>query len=302
MKRRDLADLLLLAAIWGSSFLFMRLLAPVFGPVALAFVRVAGAALVLLPLLLWRGEGPAMAARWRALAVLSLTNSALPFLLFNFALLTLPAGLSSVFNAATPLATALIAWLWLGDPLTRWRSAGLVIGLTGVAGLAALRSLAGGGGAAAFRFDSTAALAIAACLAAALMYGHAGNHTRRYLRDVPPMALATGTQIGAALFLALPAALTWPATAPGPGDWAMAMALATLCSGLAYVLYFRLIAHVGPTQAASVTFLVPVFASAWGAMLLGETVGLAMLAGGALIVVGTTLVLGMWPRRRAVPT
>jgi drug/metabolite transporter (DMT)-like permease len=136
MKPRDLADLLLLAAIWGASFLFMRMAVPAFGPVALAFVRVAGAALFLLPLLLLRGEAPVLRQRWRALLVLGLTNSALPFLLFGYAVYTLPAALAAIFNAATPLCTALIAWAWLGDPLNRWRSLGMALGFGGVAGLA----------------------------------------------------------------------------------------------------------------------------------------------------------------------
>ncbi|MDT7834818.1 DMT family transporter [Aquabacterium sp. OR-4] len=297
MKSRDLIDLLLLAAIWGSSFLFMRLAAPAFGPVALAFVRVAGAALMLLPLLVWRGEWPALRAHWRLMLVLGLTNSGLPFLCFGYAALTLPAGLASIFNAATPMTTALIAWAWLGDPLSRPRALGLAIGFAGVAGLALQKSLAGGtlGG---WQLDGGAALAVGACLLGTLMYGHAGNFSRRHLSGVPAMALATGTQAAAALALAVPAALTWPATPPSPAHWAMAAALALLCSALAYILYFRLIARVGPTSAATVTFLVPVFASAWGALVLGEALTLPMLLGGLVILAGTALVLGLWPRRR----
>lgn len=296
MKGRDLIDLLLLAAIWGSSFLFMRLAAPAFGPVALAFVRVLGAALLLLPLLVWRGEWPALRARWRPMLLLGLTNSGLPFLCFGYAALTLPAGLAAIFNAVTPMTTALIAWAWLGDPLSRPRMAGLVIGLAGVAGLALQKSLASGV-LGAWQFDAAAALAIGACLLGTLMYGLSGNFTRRHMGGVPSMALAAGTQAAAALALAVPAALTWPATPPGAMHWAMAAALAVLCSGLAYILYFRLIARVGPTSAATVTFLVPVFASTWGALVLGEAVTPAMLLGGAVILAGTALVLGLWPRK-----
>lgn len=300
MKSRDLVDLVLLAAIWGASFLFMRLVVPAFGPVAMAFVRVAGAALFLLPLLLWRGEAAVLRQRWGAVTVLGLTNSALPFLCFGYAAYTLPAGLSAIFNAATPLMTALIAWAWLGDPLTRWRSLGLALGFAGVSGLALVKSLAGGGsGLAALRFDGPTAAAIGACLAGTLLYGHAASHAKRYLHGVPAMALACGTQAAAAAALALPAALAWPATPPRPLDWALAAGLAVGASGIAYILYFRLLTRVGPTQAASVTFLVPVFASAWGAAVLGEPVTPAMALGGAVILAGTSLVLGLWPRRRA---
>jgi len=298
MKARDLVDLVLLAAIWGSSFLFMRLVVPAFGPVAMAFVRVGGAALVLLPLLWLRGEGPLLRQHWRTLLVLGLTNSALPFLCFGYAAYTLPAGLAAIFNAATPLSTALIAWAWLGTPLTRWRSLGLALGFAGVAGLALHKSLLGGS-LQALRFDGHSALAIAACLLGTLLYGHAASHAKRYLSGVPSMVMAAGTQLAAAVALAVPALLTWPAVMPGAADWAMAGALAVLASGVAYILYFRLLTRVGPTQAASVTFLVPVFASLWGALVLDEAVTLPMLVGGAVIVGGTALVLGLLPRQAA---
>ncbi|MEK8052160.1 DMT family transporter [Ideonella sp. DXS22W] len=295
MKSRDLTDLLLLAAIWGSSFLFMRMAVPAFGPVPLAFVRVLGAALMLLPLLLWRGEWAALRSRFKPMLVLGLTNSGLPFLCFGYAALTLPAGLAAIFNAATPMATALIAWAWLGDPLSRPRAIGLLIGFAGVAGLALNKSLASGA-LHGLQLNLPVALAIAACLAGTLMYGHAASFTRRYMTGTPSMVLATGTQAAAALALALPAALTWPAVNPAPQHWAMALALAALCSALAYILYFRLLQRIGPTSAASVTFLVPVFASAWGAVVLGEAITPAMLLGGAVILGGTSLVLGLWPR------
>jgi drug/metabolite transporter (DMT)-like permease len=279
----------------------MRLAVPAFGPVALAFVRVSGAVLFLLPILLWRGEWPALRRRWRAMIILGLTNSALPFLCFGYAVYTLPAGLAAIFNAATPLFTALIARAWLGEPLTRWRSLGLALGFAGVAGLAGYKAMLGDQ-LAGVRLDLPAALAIAACLAGTLMYGHAASYAKRYLPGTPAMVMATGSQAAAALALSLPALLTWPAVKPGAADWAMAAALAVLASGVAYILYFRLITRVGPTQAASVTFLVPVFATAWGAMFLGEPLTLPMALGGAVILAGTSLVLGLLPRRRAPAT
>lgn len=299
MKARDLTDLLLLATIWGASFLFMRVAVPAFGPVGLAFVRVAGAALFLLPLLLARGEAPVLRQRWRALLVLGLTNSALPFLLFGYAVYTLPAALAAIFNAATPLCTALIAWAWLGDPLNRWRSLGLALGFAGVGGLALVKSLSApaGGGLAALQVDQPMLLAIGACLLGTLLYGYAGNHAKRHLAGVPAMAMAAGTQLAAALALALPAALTWPAVQPGLRDWAAAAGLAVLASGVAYILYFRLISRVGPTGASSVTFLVPVSAALWGGLFLGEVPTVPMLVGGAVILCGTALVLGLLPAR-----
>jgi drug/metabolite transporter (DMT)-like permease len=294
VKPRDLLELLLLAAIWGASFLFMRVAVPQFGAFPLVAVRVLGATLVLLPLLAWRGELGALRARWKPIAWLALFNSALPFLCFSYAALHITGGLSSIFNAATPLFTALIAWLWLHERLTRWRVLGLAIGLAGVVGLAWNKAGLHSEG-------SGALLAVLACLGAAGMYGYSANFTRRHLQGVPSMALATGTQAFSALVLLGPALASVPAQAPSPTAWAAAVALAVLCSGVAYVLYFRLIAHIGSTHAASVTFLIPLFAVAWGALLLAEPVTPAMAIGAAVILAGTALAMGLLPRSRAAP-
>ncbi|MBI3367008.1 MAG: DMT family transporter, partial [Burkholderiales bacterium] len=238
-----------------------------------------------------RGELPALHRHWKAIALVGVTNSAIPFVVFGYAALSITAGLASVFNAATPLFSALIGWLWLREPLTRWRSLGLAIGFVGVLGLAWNKiGLKPGAG------DLQTALAIGACLLATLMYGLSTNLTKRTLTGAPAMAIAAGSQLGAAVALAIPAALTWPATLPGPLAWGAVLALAVLCSALGYVLYFRLIAHTGPTHAASVTFLIPLFAMAWGSWFLGETVTPAMVIGCAVIVAGTALVIGLWPR------
>ncbi len=294
MTRRDGAELLLLGALWGASFLFMRLGAADFGPVALVFVRVAGASLMLLPLLLLRGEAAALRRHWRAIAVVGVVNSVLPFLLFTTAALVLGTALMSVFNATAPIWGALVAWLWLGDRLTRRRVAGLLIGIAGVVALA--------WGKIDFRpgeHGISPALGIAACVCAAALYGFGANLSRRYLKGVPPMAVAAGSQTTAALLMALPAWWAWPAVQPGPAAWAGAAALALACTGLAYVLYFRLIAHAGATQAVTVTFLIPGFAMVWGWLFLGERPTLAMLAGCAVILLGTALAAGLLQPRRA---
>jgi drug/metabolite transporter (DMT)-like permease len=294
MTRRNLADLVLLASLWGASFLLMRLGAADFGPAALAFVRVAGASLLLLPLLAWRGQGAELRRHWQPIAVIGLVNSALPFVLFMVAALVLNAGLSAVFNATSPLWTAVIARLWLHERLTPTRWLGLGIGFAGVLGLVAGKAslLPGEQGV-------SPALGIAACLAASVLYGFAANYTRKTLTGVPPMAVAAGSQAAATLWL-LPAAIWfWPATSPGPAAWAMAAALAVFCTGLAYLLFFRLIASAGPSNAIAVTFLVPVFAMLWGALFIGEQPTLAMLAGCAVILLGTGLATGVlrWPGR-----
>lgn len=291
MKTADLAELVALAAIWGASFLFMRLGAAEFGPVALAAVRVAGAALVLLPLLVWRGQFVALRRHWRAIFVVGLTNSALPFLGFSYAALSISAGLSSIFNASAPLWGAVIAWLWLRDRPTAPRMAGLVIGFAGVLGLAWEKASFKPGG---------SGWAILACLVAALLYGLSASYTKKRLQGVPPMAVAAGSQLSAALALALPAWWWWPQQMPSARAWTMVALLAVLCTGLAYLMYFRLIAHVGAANAIAVTFLIPAFAVLWGWLFLAEPLTGAMAAGCAVILLGTALATGVLAARRPV--
>ena len=288
MTRRDLADLLLLGALWGASFLFMRMGAADFGPVALVLVRVAGASVVLLPLLAWRGEMAALRRNWRTIAVVGIVNSALPFLLFMIAALVLGVGLMSVLNATVPIWGALVARLWLGEKLDAGRWLGLAIGLAGVAALSWGKAdfQPGEHGVSAF-------WGIAACLVASVLYGIAANFSRRFLAGVPSMAVAAGSQTAAALAMLLPAWWTWPAVNPGASAWGGAAALAIGCTALAYVLYFRLIAHAGAAKATSVTFLIPGFAMLWGWLFLGEVPTAAMLAGAGVILVGTALATGV---------
>ena len=287
MTRRDALDLLMLGALWGASFLFMRLGAAEFGPVALVFLRVAGAVLLLVPLLLLRGEAAAMRRHWRAIAAVGVVNSVFPFLLFAAAALVLSTALMSVFNATASIWGALVAWLWLGDQLGRSRWLGLAIGVAGVVGLS--------WGKADFKPNDhgiSAAAGVAACLLAAVLYGVGGNLSRKHLAGVPPMAVAAGSQLAATVALALPAWWWWPAVMPGPAAWGAAAALAVACTGLAYVLYFRLIANAGVAHAMSVTFLIPAFALLWGWLLLGELPTGTMLAGCAVILLGTALATG----------
>ncbi len=296
MKTRDLIDLVLLGALWGASFLFMRLGAHEFGPVALVFLRVAGASVLLLPWMFLRKESPALRQHWRPVALVGLVNSTGPFLLFALASLALTAGLMAIFNATAPLWAALIAWLWLRERLDAWRVLGLFIGLLGVLGLS--------WGKADFKpgaLGVSPALGMAACVLATLLYGIGANLTRKTLQGVPPMAVAAGSQMASAAVLAGPAWWLWPAQPPSTAAWGAALLLALGCTGLAYVLFFRLIANVGATKAISVTFLIPAFAMAWGALVLGEQPTGTMLVGCAVVLLGTALATGVG-RKVAVAT
>jgi drug/metabolite transporter (DMT)-like permease len=294
MRSRDLLDLLLLAALWGASFLFMRVAAPEFGPFALVEVRVAIAAAVLLPLLLLRGGWPTLRAHAPRVAAVGVLNSAIPFALFSYAVLGITAGFAAILNAATPLAAALIGMLWLRERFRPAQWLGLAIGFAGVIVLV--------WGRVDFRPGSglwSGTLAIGAALAATLAYGVGANYTRRYLPGVDALAIACGSQLAAAIVMLPPALLFLPAAAPSPLAWAMALLLAVASTAIAYILYFRLIAHVGAMRAAAVTFLIPAFATVWGALLLDEAVTLQMIAGGLVILAGTALTLGLGVRRRA---
>ena len=279
-------ELTLLGAIWGCSFLFMRVAVPSFGPYALVEVRLLLGALVLLPFL-WTARAQFPARRWRWLVPIGLINSAIPFALFAWAVMHIATGLTSILNATVPLFGALVAWVWLGDRITRLRWLGLALGFIGVA-LLAWRAPAGTG----FK-TGHAGWAMAACLAASTCYALAASFARRYLIGIPPLATATGSQIGATLGLALPTLWLWPAQTPGLRAWLAVLAIAVLCTGIAYILYFRLIAHAGPSRALAVTFLAPVFAVAYGALFLQEAVTPWMVGCGLVIVCGTMLSTGL---------
>ncbi len=296
MKQRDVLELLLLAALWGGSFLFMRLGAADFGPLALAALRVTIAAAVLLPLLLWRAEWTVLRRHWRPIAAVGIVNSALPFMAFAYAALHINAGLASIFNATSPLWAAVVAWAWLGDRLSPPRVTGLAIGFAGVVWLAWSK--------ASFKPGAEAVgLAVLACLGAALLYGFGANMSKRWLAGVAPLAVATGSQLSATVLLLPLGLLAWP-TQPLPAlAWGSVVALGVFCTGLAYLLFFRLIAHVGSANAISVTFLIPLFAVLWGGLFLGERLTPTMLGGGALILLGTSLATGFWKSgRRAAAT
>ncbi len=277
-------EYLLLAALWGSSFLFMRVGGAEFGVLPTAGVRVAIGALVLLPLLWFSGHWQALRQRARPILFAGVMNSGLPFAFFAYAVTSISTGLSGILNATVPLFGAIIAWVWLGDRLNTSRVAGLAVGFAGIVALAWDKASfhAGGSG-----------WAVLACLAATLCYGYAANFTKKYLTGVHSLATAAGSQLGATLALALPTIWTWPAKMPGLRAWGALLVLGVLCTGLAYILYFRLIERLGPARAVTVTFLVPVFAVLYGTLFLGETLTLWMLVCGAVVVLGTALSTGV---------
>ena len=283
-----LAEFVLLGAIWGASFLFTRLGAAEFGAIPTAGLRVAIAALFLLPLLLARGQLPVLRQHWKKIFFMGLINSGIPFALYAYALLSITTGLSSLLNATVPLFGALVAWLWLKDRPHGLKIAGLLIGFVGVAMLA--------WGKASFKPNASGLVtgwAVLACLGACLCYGISASFTKRYLSGQPSLVIAAGSQIGAALGFALPTLLFWPSQTPSATAWLALLAVGVLCTGIAYVLYFRLIDKVGAAGSLTVTFLIPVFALVYGVVFLGESVTAWMLICGTVILCGTSLSMGL---------
>ncbi|HEY3599020.1 MAG TPA: DMT family transporter [Paraburkholderia sp.] len=293
MNPKNIVQLLILAALWGASFLFIRLGVADFGVAPLMALRVGIGALFLVVVLIARRPLHESLTLLRThawpLVVVGVLNSAAPFCLFAYAELTLSAGVTSVINATTPLWGALVAFVWLKDRLSVLRSVGLAIGFAGVLMLVWDQIAAPAGGSAT---PSTTALAAAAALGATLLYGIAASYTKRHLMGIDALTVATGTMIGATLVLLPFAVAQWPAAAISLRAWASVIALGVGCTGIAYMLYFHLIAVAGPARAIAVTFVIPIFGILWGALFLGERVSAGMLEGCAVILVGTALATG----------
>ena len=289
--RQWVPEFVLLAMLWGSSFLFMREGAYAFGPFATGWVRVTLAAAMLTPVLLWRREGAVFVQHWRHSLFSGVLNAGIPFACYSYALLHLSTGLSSILNATTPLFGAVVARVWLGDRLSLSRAAGLGLGFGGVALLASHVS-----GDVSFQPDGMG-LAMAACLLATLCYGIAGSYTQRFLKGVPAMVTSTGSLWGASLALLVPGLLFWPPNEIPLRAWAALVIAGFFCTALAYVLYFRLMAKTGPARAMTVTYLIPVFANLMGVIFLDEVVTSWMLGCAALIVMGTALASGLVGKR-----
>lgn len=284
-------EFVVLAALWGSSFLFMLMGAAEFGPWATAGLRVAIASVALLPVLVVAGHWPTLKRHARPILLIGLVNSAIPFALYCFALLHISTGVSAILNATTPLFGALVAWVWLKDTPDRGRALGLAVGFAGVMLLSWPKADFSVGG---------TGWAVLACLGATFSYGIAASCTKRYLTGVHPLATATGSQIGATLGLALPAWWFWPTQTPSAGAWGALVVVGVLCTAVAYILFFRLIEKAGPSKTLTVTFLIPVFALGYGVVLLGETITPTMVLGGVVILAGVALATGWlrWPARR----
>lgn len=284
MRPRDLIELLLLSVLWGAAYLFMRAAVPAFGPAPLIALRLGLAALLLLPVMLWRGGLPALCAHPLPLIVLGVPFTALPFMLLAFASLHITAGLVAVLNATAPLFAALIAHFVLKERLGAWRAAGLAIGFAGVAALM--------WGNATFK-SADGALAVLAVLVCSLLWALGANYTRKHLARADSVVITVGSLLAASVFLAPFAWASWPVPRPSPRAWAEMAFLGVASSGIGFLMYFRLLRRIGPLRSMSVTYLNPVVAMISATWYLGEALTLQTLLGGAVVLTGTALSLGL---------
>jgi drug/metabolite transporter (DMT)-like permease len=283
-------ELLVLGAIWGASFLFMRVAAADFGPVALVEVRIVLGALILLPFL-WRVRSSLSATHWRRLAIVGALNSAIPFTLFAWGAERAPAGIGAIANSMTVLFTAAIGFAVWRDRISTRRMIALVAGFIGVVVLASGRVAGANIGEAAM-----------AGATASFCYGIAVNLTKRWLADIPPLAAVAGTLSCGALLLAPWVPFNWPAVPVPITSWIAAALLGVLCTGLAYGLFFHLIGRVGATRATTCNYLIPLFGVGWAWLLLGEIPTWTMLAAGTLILGSVILSQREAPLPTPVPT
>ncbi|WP_324036735.1 DMT family transporter [Aeromonas caviae] len=288
MRPSDYGRLLALAAIWGASFLFMRIAAPAFGSVNTTFLRVFFALVGLAAMLLLLRTPMQFQGKLKSIMVLGIINSGVPFLMYAVAALWLPAGYSAILNATTPLMGALIGFSFFHETLTLSKWAGVMLGLVGIGLITTTGEV---------DLSGQLAIGVLACLIATACYGCAGFLTRRWVTErggLDAKLVAFGSQIGAVLFL-LPFFGYTLATGPAvdwaqPGVWASVLAVGFLCTAFAYLLYFRLIADIGPLRSLTVTFLIPPFGILWGYLVLGETLTGGFVFGGAVVCLAVWLV------------
>ena len=288
MGPRDLGALVLLSALWGASFIYIRVAVPALGPFVLVELRVGLAAVVLALCAALVGRLPKLRGRWRQFALLGAVNVAIPFSLISAAEINLTASLAAILNSTTVMFTAVVAAVWMGDALTARKVVGVVLGIVGVTVLVGWDPIA---------MNWAVALSVGAMLAASLAYALGSVYAKRTFADSPPLAIASG-QLTAAAMLMLPlAAVSAPEQSPSTIVVLSVLGLALPSTAVAYMLYFRLIANVGPTSTSTVTLLVPLFGLLFGVVLLDEPVGVGTLAGLVLILSSVTLITGLGAAR-----
>jgi len=283
MTLADWRRLLLLAALWGGSFIFIRVVAPVLGPIATVEARVLIAGITLF--LYARAVKARLELRtwWRQYIVIGALNAAIPFALIAGAELHLTASMAAILNATTPLFGVVISAIWLKDRLTRTKLAGIALAIAGVVVLVGWSPLT---------YNLATVLSIGSSLLAAALYGFAGTYTKAKVKDAPALGMAVGSQLWASVVIVPVLPFAWPAAHPSIAVLTCAAMLGLLSTAMAFVLFYRLVVDVGPARALSVMFLTPIFGVIWSALFLGEHLGAEKVVACAIILAGTSFVTG----------
>ncbi len=284
MSFKELIALIGLAALWGASFLFIRIAAPIFGPILTIEGRVSIAALALVLYLVITRNSLGFRKRWKQYIIIGALNAAIPFTLIATSALYLTASMSSILNSLTPLFTAIIVWGWLNESLSIRKWFGILVGVIGVVLLVGWSTIP---------FTKEIIIAIGLAVLSTISYGFAGVYAKKTFVDVAPISLAAGQQIAASILLIPFTIFNLPNTTSNFSliPILAVLALALFCTAIAYLLYFYLIENVGPTKTLSVTFLIPVFGMIWGVLILNEKITMGMLVGFIVILVSVFLIL-----------
>ena len=284
---RDYIELLILSAIWGSSFLFLRIASPEFGPIFLIELRVASGLLILMPICLLLGKFKELKQNWKIISIVGLANMAIPFCFFAYSALNMGAGALSIINATVPFFTALIAFILYQQKLSRICILGVLIGFSGVVALVFDPSESSG---------ITSKLAIPSALFACVLYGLALNLVAQKLQGVSGISITAGGLLFSTLFLFPLAILERPEVMPLGSVWVSVLALGIVCTGFGYILFYRLIARIGSQQAIMTTYLIPIFSILWGNLFLAESITVFMVLGVILVLSGVGMTTGRFSR------
>ena len=285
---RDLIELLILSALWGSSFLFLRIASPEFGPVFLIEIRVASGLVVLFPICFLMGKLGELISHWKMIFIVGLSNMAIPFCFFAYSALNMGAGVLSLMNATVPFFTAIIAFVFFRQGMNRLALVGLLVGFFGVVVLVFDPSESS---------EVTSQLAILSALFACVLYGAALNLVAHKLRGVSGISITTGGLLFSAIVLLPLAIIQRPEIMPQGQVWLSVLALGIICTGFGFLLFYRLISRIGSQRAIMTTYLIPLFSILWGSLFLEESITLFMIFGGMLVLMG----VGMTTARSIVP-
>lgn len=280
MKKKDFGLLFILGALWGASFLFIRISSPILGPFLLVDLRVIISFVALIIYALVIGRRPQLRRYWKEYLQLGAYNAAIPFTLISTAGIYLPASMASIINSTTPLFTALVAWIWIKDPLTKRKILGFILGIIGVSILIGFRPVS---------IDDNVILSSILIILATISYGIGGVYASKKLHEVTALDLAIGQQLGAGILLFPVAILNLPTQMPSLEVIYSVLGLSLLSTALGYLIYFKLMKEIGPVNTANVTFLVPVFSVIWGVFFLNEAITFGTIIGLLIILLSIAI-------------